>query len=643
MELKYIKYNNSIFYNLCCISFILIFGLIVYGNQFNRYWSFSDLSQYSYVNLYLKIYDFRNFGGINFNTFNLFSIIENELNKKINNQQLISFLIFSILSFINYSIYEYSINKFKKSYTNGLIYAINPFTALSFANISNNIYQYYALIPLIFLIVVYVIDNINVKKIIKIICILSFQFYFIFLHPSFLVLTLYILFLSYLIRLYLFGGIKNFFVLTFVSLVLLSGVILISLIGVIDPLISNSVNSETMVSVFTTNSVDFWNLISLNRYPSFFRLSNSIIGIISLILIYNLFIRKKFINNSLSKYYLIFFIILILFTVNLYELNFLRNYLFENIILFWPFRTNDKLIIFLPFLILGIANQINISDFLKVFVKLFKYIIIILCLFESLHYNKINIIKNEALSKYNISFNSPRSNQLEEVANIINNDPGFTLILSSRSKKNLIGWVELPEINLLGKHPFFDLLSTKSIIDDDYMLTIGNKQFTLRNIIEHNDANVIYNILRLTSFKYIFIDKYSDITTYKNNVNHIKKLLKHKKIIKYFENESGIVYQLIDSLNAGYYISINPNEIFFVKDGKISLTSKLFKISNNAGLNNDQFNYYILNTKYSYFWFNNVTKLHSSKSIFETNLFITDDKDVNISFIFINNSINLVK
>jgi hypothetical protein len=149
--------------------------------------------------------------------------------------------------------------------------------------------------------------------------------------------------------------------------------------------------------------------------------------------------------------------------------------------------------------------------------------------------------------------------------------------------------------------------------------------------------------LRLSSFKYIFIDKYSDITTYKNNKSHIKELLKHKKIIKYFENESGIVYQLIDSLNAGYYISSDPNEIFLINNGKISLASKKFNTSNNARLSNDKLNYYILNTKYSYFWFNNVTKMHSSKSIFETNLFITDDKDVNISFIFINNSINLVK
>ena len=643
MDLKYIKFNKTISLNFYFLSIIIIFGLISYGNQFNRYWSFSDLSQYSFVNLNFKLYDNRNFGGVNFNIFNLLSILESQLNILVNNQQFISFILFSILAYFNYKIFEYNIDFNNRNGINSVIYAINPFTAVSFSNISNNLYQYYSLIPLLFLIVIFVLKNVNKRKILGFVALLSIQFYLIFLHPSFLILTLYILIFSYFLNLILYKNFKNFLTFIFFTILVLSGVIVISVIGLIDPLISKSVNSDTMLNVYTNNTINFWNLISLDRYSNFFRLSNCLIGFISIIIFYNILILKNFVDAKLTKIYLISLIIILLIIVNLYQFNLVRNYLFKYIPLFWPLRTNDKLYIFLPFLILCLSNQIYIREKIKLFITSIKYIIIFLCLVESIYYNKVDVLINESISKYSFSFNSPKLYHLEEMASIINKDPGSTLILSSRSKSELIGWVELPEINLLGKHPFFDLLHTKSIIDDDILYNISNTKISLRNIIKNSKSDVVYTILRLNSFKYIFIDKYSDLSTFKNNQNYLINLIKNKKIFKCYENESGIIYKLFDPLAKEYYISIAPDDILVNNEGKISLSSKKYYVINGDNGNLNKLYYFILNTKYSYYWFNKATNSHSMRSIFDTNIFNTDGQDVDISFISLNNLLSFVR
>jgi hypothetical protein len=571
------------------------------------------------------------------------SILESQLNILVENQQFTSFILFSFLSYLNYKIFEYNVDYNNRNSINSVIYAINPFTAVSFSNISNNLYQFYSLIPLLFLIVIYVLKNVNKRKILGFIALLSTQFYLIFLHPSFLIVTLYILFFSYFLNLLLYKNMRNFLTFAFFTLLGLSGVIGIALIGLFDPLISKSINSYTMLNVYTNNVINFWNLISLDRYSNFFRPSNFLTGFLSIIIFYNILIIKNFIDAKLTKIYLISLIIILLIIVDLYQFNIFRNYLFQYIPLFWPLRTNDKLYIFLPFLILCLSNQIYIGEKIKLFTTLIKYIIIILCLVESTYYSKVDVLINESISKYSFSFNSPKLYHLEEMARIINKDPGFTLILSSRSKAELIGWVELPEINLLGKHPFFDLLQTKSIIDDDIFYNISGAKVSLRSIIKDNKSDVAYTILRLNSYKYIFIDKYSDLTSFKNNLNYLKNLIKNKKIFKCYENESGIIYKLYDPLDAKYYISISPEDIFVNNEGKISLSSKKYYIINGDNGNLDKFNYFILNTKYSYYWFNKATNLHSMRSIFDTNIFYTDGRDIDISFINLNNSLSFIR
>ena len=613
-------YKASIF--LLLLSFIIF--LIAFLFQNGKYYSYSDLGEFPGSNLGdYSLYDFRYGGGFNFNHINYLNSLLIILNNYINNIQLISSLNFIIFSFINFYIY---LNNFRYIKNNikiliSLFYSINFFTVGSYFNITSGVYLFYAVIPLIFKLYFIIFNKINVPKLYFILSFLYLQIYFFYKHQAFIYLLFILISLFYL---FLFKkiNIKNYIFLLLYLLVINFPLLFNMVIYALEQYHANKIFNINYSSIFLKNNISFYKILIFARdhyiisylgliipflivnrlfanFISIYKFSNNLHTNFSINFKFNL----KLLNDKYFLFLIFFCFFILFFIADLGFVNYLKSLIFGNIVFFYPLRTLDKLYSFIPFIFISIfiyrLKTINRNYFILIF-----SILIFLSIIKSVFYFE-HKFKPDGLSHTTYKLTSHFNHDYLEASNYINNNLGLNVLINKRKNEDLIGWVEIQDEFILGKHPLINIINESIINIYDKNLLFKNVNYNLGSLFDNNYYEELYIILKLMSIRNVIIDK-ANLTD--NNIIILGKLKKMEELgyltLK-FKNNKINIYELNNFLGIVYTSNISTTDIFSSPFTSLSENYKKLSLKNCVNNSCESVkisNFIILNRSYSPFW-----------------------------------------
>jgi len=171
--------------------------------------------------------------------------------------------------------------------------------------------------------------------------------------------------------------------------------------------------------------------------------------------------------------------------------------------------------------------------------------------------------------------------------------------------QDLIGWVEIQDDFILGKHPLINIINESLINIYDKNIAFNNVKYNLGSIFDNNYYDELYIILKLMSIRNIIFDK----ANLRNNNIIILGKLKTLETLGYlslkYENNSVIIYELNNFLEILYTSNKSMKEMFSSPLSSLSLNYNNLKLKNciNNSCESEKIsNFIIFNRTYSPFW-----------------------------------------
>ncbi|MDC0458113.1 hypothetical protein OAM56_09350, partial [Alphaproteobacteria bacterium] len=221
---------------------------------------------------------------------------------------------------------------------------------------------------------------------------------------------------------------------------------------------------------------------------------------------------KFFVINMLSVYMLV---ILGFFLLNFSFFDLIRNFTIDQVYIFMPLRTYDKLFLYIPFFLIIIIGINSLKWFGKYYCN---FIIISISIFSILIcYEKKN--SEIYLSQYPAKTYSPVSEDIKEANRFIQYykfKEHILILPAARINKNFIGWVELPEIFMFGLHPLSSHSTKFLLIENQYRFMNTNNFIFLNQLLNSVFSKNKSKSGILEKFNYVLIDKLSSMSNLEN-------------------------------------------------------------------------------------------------------------------------------